>query len=148
RFKGWKTDYLFKPDLFEGLILSDGFGSYDAFNRRDRIGDLSYIVSLPGTITPNGAYSYPIRATDRAMVMDVYLYGAFGRANADLVLPLMESTGFSANGEGHSSSNTYIVLGADSPEEASHIFWDRLWRSWQEDIYKVDPDYFRETMTE
>ena len=148
RFKGWKTDYLFKPDLFEGMILSDGFGSYDAFNRRDRIGDLSYIVSLPGTITPNGAYSYPIRATDRAMVMDVYLYGAFGRANADLVLPLMESTGFTANGEGHSSSNTYIVLGADSPEEASHIFWDRLWRSWQEDIYKVDPDYFRETMTE
>ena len=145
RFKGWKTDYLFKSDLFEGMILSDGFGSYDAFNRRDRIGDLSYIVSLPGTIMPNGTYTMPIRSSDRAMVMNLYPYGTLGDADACVILPLMKSTGFDANGEGHRSSNTCIVLGADTPEEAAHIFWDKLWRSWQEDIYEIDPDYFRET---
>ena len=45
----------------------------------------------------------------------------------------MEFIEMTATGdERHGTENTYIILGADSPEDAAYIFWDRLWRSWQE----------------
>lgn len=146
RFDGWKTDYLFKNDTFEGLIISDGFGGFDAGNRRKLLGDMMYQMTLPGQIMQNGFYTTPIRSADRAMLLFCEYATDFGDENGILIFPLMESKGFDANGEGHSSGNTYIVLGADSPEEASQLFWDKLWRQWQKDIYEVNPDYFRETM--
>ena len=82
------------------------------------------------------------KKVDEWIVVSIALLALFGLF---LIFPLMESKGFDANGEGHSSGNTYIILGAESPEEASQLFWDRLWRQWQEDIYEVNPDYFRET---
>ncbi len=145
RFDGWMTDYLFRDDIFEGLILSDGFGGYDAGNRRNLLGDMMYQMTLPGQIMPNGFYTTPIRSSDRAMLLFCEYALDFGDEDAILNFPLMESQGFNANGEGHSSGNTYIILGADSPKDAAHIFWDKLWRRWQEDIYEIDPDYFRET---
>ena len=145
RFDGWKTDYLFKKDTFEGLMISDGFGGFDAGNRRKLLGDMMYQMTLPGQIMQSGFYTTPIRAADRALLLFCEYAADFGDEDGILIFPLMESNGFNANGEGHSSSNTYIILGADSPEEASQLFWDRLWRQWQEDIYEVNPDYFRET---
>ena len=145
RFDGWKTDYLFKKDTFEGLMISDGFGGFDAGNRRKLLGDMMYQMTLPGQIMQNGFYTTPIRAADRAMLLFCEYAADFGDDDGILIFPLMESNGFDANGEGHSSGNTYIILGAKSPEEASQLFWDKIWRQWQEDIYEVNPDYFRET---
>ena len=145
RFDGWKTDYLFKKDTFEGLMISDGFGGFDAGNRRKLLGDMMYQMTLPGQIMQNGFYTTPIRAADRALLLFCEYAADFGDDDGILIFPLMESKGFDANGEGHSSGNTYIILGANSPEEASQLFWDKLWRQWQEDIYEVNPDYFRET---
>ena len=145
RFDGWKTDYLFKKDTFEGLMISDGFGGFDAGNRRKLLGDMMYQMTLPGQIMQNGFYTTPIRAADRALLLFCEYAADFGDDDGILIFPLMESKGFDANGEGHSSGNTYIILGANSPEEATQLFWDRIWRQWQEDIYEVNPDYFRET---
>ena len=149
RFDGQKINYLIKPDCFEGSIFADGFGSYDAFHRTQKLDSVIYRMELPGSILPiNAAATYPRRAADKAMIMFSSLTEKFGKESGCLIFPLMEFKEANAAGEGHSLENTYIVLGADSPEEASHIFWDRLWRSWQEDIYEDDPDYFRNLITE
>ena len=150
RFWGKHIRYLFKPDCFEGYILPIEFGFYERFNGTWSDKWIIYKMALPGTLLPQspGIY-YPCRTDDRAMLMNTYLTENFGDEDGYVIFPLMEPYQNTLTGdEGYRSTNTYIVLGADSPEEASHIFWDRLWRSWQEDIYKVDPDYFRETMTE
>ena len=150
RFDGQKINYLIKPDYFEGSIFADGFDSYDAFHRTQKLDSVVYRMELPGSILPiNAAATYPRRGADKAMIMFSSLTEKFGKETGYLIFPLMEFKEMNAtSGEGHSMENTYIVLGADSPEEASHIFWDRLWRSWQEDIYEDDPDYFRNLITE
>ncbi len=149
RFDGQKINYLIKPDCFEGSIFADGFDSYDAFHRTQKLDSVVYRMELPGSILPiNAAATYPRRAADKAMIMFSSLTEKFGKESGCLIFPLMEFKEMNATGEGHSLENTYIVLGADSPEEASHIFWDQLWRLWQEDIYEDDPDYFRNLITE
>ena len=150
RFDGQKINYLIKPDYFEGSIFADGFGSYDAFHRTQKLDSVVYRMELPGSILPvNAAATYPRRAADKAMIMFSSLTENFGKETGCLIFPLMEFKEMNATGgEGHSMENTYSVLGADSPEEASHIFWDQLWQSWQEDIYEEDPDYFRNLVTE
>ena len=148
RFDGWKTDYLFKSDSFEGLIHAHDFSSYDESNRRNSLGDMKYKLYLPGRIQPNGFYTTPIRASDRARLFFCELEENFGGKDGILIFPLFDYEGTDVIGsESYSTNNTYIILGADSPEEASQIFWDKVWRQWQADIYEVNPDYFRETIT-
>jgi hypothetical protein len=133
-FDGKKINYLIKPDCFEGYIRSEGFDSYDAFHRTERLENVMYKMELPGSILPiNAAATDPRRAEDKAMIMFSYLADNFGKENGCLIFPLMEFIEMTATGdERHGTENTYIILGADSPEDAAYIFWDRLWRSWQE----------------
>ena len=143
RFDGQKINYLIKPDCFEGYILPPYFGFYDRSSRTWSGKWIKYRMELPGHLLPlNPSLAYPTRTDDHAMIILSYLAENFGKNDGIIIFPLMEQD---QDGEGYHSSNTYIVLGADSPEEASHIFWDQLWRQWQEDIYEVNPDYFRET---
>ncbi len=143
RFDGVKINYLFKPDCFEGYILPPGFGFYDRFSQTWSDKWIKYRSELPGHLLPlNPSLAYPTRTDDRAMIIYSYLTEDFGEKDGIIVFPLMEPQ---EDGNGYSSSNTYIILGADSPEEASQIFWDQLWRQWQANIYELDPDYFRET---
>ncbi len=147
RFDGRKINYLIKPDCFAGYILPPGFGFFDRFSRTWSDKWIEYKMELPGALLSHSpSIIYPCRTEDRAMLMYCYLAENFGKEDAVIVFPLMEPyENTLTGGEGYTSGNTYIVLGADSPEEAADIFWDKLWRSWQEDIYEVDPVYFRET---
>ena len=131
QFDGQKINYLFKPDCFEGYILSDGFAAYDAFRGQQQYENAVYRMELPGTITPTTAVTAPRRTDGSAMLNHSYLAENFGKDDGCMIFPLLKSGGTDAFGESWTSDNTYIVLGADSPEDAAYIFWDKLWRSWQ-----------------
>ena len=151
RYSGWLTKYLIKASHFEGYIHSEEFGAYDVF--RDRLAPkntISHIRFPDGKYMPGETATTELfRTRDRAKLWGPYIFGTFRHKDAILIYILMEPyQNTLTGGKGYRSTNTYIVLGADSPEEASHIFWDRLWRSWQEDIYEDDPDYFRNLITE
>ncbi len=149
-FDGKKINYLIKPDCFEGYILPPGYGFYDRFSRTWSDKWITYKMELPGALLSDSpSIIYPCRTEDKAMLMYSYLTEDFGTKDGIIIFPLMEPYQNTLTGdEGYRSTNTYIVLGADSPEEAAHIFWDKLWRIWQEDIYEADPDYFRNLITE
>ena len=151
RYSGWLTKYLIKASHFEGYIHSEEFGAYDVF--RDRLAPkntISHIRFPDGKYMPGETATTELfRTRDRAKLWGPYIFGTFKHKDAILIYILMEPyQNTLTSGKGYRSTNTYIVLGADSPEEASHIFWDQLWRLWQEDIYEEDPDYFRNLVTE
>ena len=130
-FDGWKIDYLFRSDIFEGHILSDGFAAYDEFRGHQKFDDAVYRMELPGIILPTTAVTAPRRTDGSAMLDYSYLAENFGKDDGCMIFPLLKYSGTDAFGTSWHSDNTYIILGADSPEEASEIFWDKLWRSWQ-----------------
>ena len=146
-FDGVKINYLIKPDCFEGYILPTFFGFYDWHTGTWSDQYVLYRMTFPGKLQPQstGIY-YPCRTEDRTMVTYSDLTENFGKEDGLIIFPLMESYQNTLTGDkGYRSTNTYIILGADSPEEASQLFWDKLWRKWQKDIFEVDPDYFRKT---
>ena len=147
RFWGRHIRYLFKPDCFEGYILPVGFGIYDRFSQKWSDKWVTYEMELPGNIRAEGMGLFtPCRTEDGAMLMFSSLTEEFGNPDGIVIFQLMEPyRDTQTGGSGYRSGNTYLVLGADSPGEAAYLFWDRLWRTWQEDIYKINPEYFRET---
>ena len=139
RFRGVLTRYWFREDVFEGEILIDGYASYSVFSGSRVTQNTFYRMKLPGTIMSEYAIRPPQRISDRDMLYDCTPIGRFGQEDTVLFLSLLDN-----RGEGsYSSAHTYLVLGVDSPREASGLFWEHLWRRWQYDAWCADPEYYR-----
>ena len=139
RFEGTLYRYLWQDDYFDGMVYFDDFTTTP--NTRYVISDTTQIyydsmkVWLSQVVNP--LWGAVIERGENERIY--WAFVNFDPDNEGFAFDI--STGAEhETGTGWGMTDNYIVVPADSPEEAAELYHDRIWQMMQDDIAEAEKE--------
>lgn len=137
RFEGKLYRYLWQDDYFEGMVYFDDFTTSP--NTRRVISDTTQIyfdsmkVWLADVVNP--LWGAEIERSE-----DERIYWAFVNFDLDNEVFAFNISRKHESRDGWGSTDKYIVVPAESPEEAAELYHERIWQMLQDDIAEAEKE--------
>lgn len=137
RFEGKLYRYMFRTDYFDGLVYFDDFTTLP--NSKYVISDTTQVFYSAKDVWLSAVVN-PLWGPEIKRGMNERIYWAFVNFDKDNELFAFNiSIGNEADG-GWSLTDNYIVVPAETPEEAAEMYHERIWQMMQDDIEKARKD--------
>lgn len=143
RFEGKLYRYMFRSDYFDGMVYFDDFTTSP--NPKYDITDTTQIFFSSKEVWLSDVVN-PLWGAEIERSKNERIYWAF--VNFDRKNELFAfniSIGNEAD-SGWSLTDNYIVVPAETPEEAAEMYHERIWQKLQDDIAKAEKERAKESV--